>query len=135
MQAVSESKLLNTMGKRVRVLRDEKDWSQTGMASMLESYGVNVTPSHLSLVEKGKRNVSVELLVALAKLLDTTADYLLVLSDEPHPVSEPIGPEYSSLAQRAARAIDDLPSDEARETCNRLIWTFFEYVTKQTGRD
>jgi len=131
---MSESKLLNTMGKRVRVLRDENGWSQTGMASMLESYGVDVTPSHLSLVEKGKRNVSVDLLVALAKLLETTADYLLMLSDEPHPVSEPIRPDFSPVAKSVARAMDDLPSDEARQACSRLVWTFIEYADKQAVR-
>ena len=75
--------MLKSFGRRFQLLRQEKDLSQTAIAAMLQSYGVNITASHLSLVKKNKRNVSIDLLVALARLLETSTDYLLVLMRTP----------------------------------------------------
>ena len=80
-----QDEMLRSFGRRFQLLRQEKDLSQTAIAAMLQGYGISITPSHLSLVEKNKRNVSVDLLVALARLLETSTDYLLVLTDDPTP--------------------------------------------------
>ena len=77
--------MLKSFGRRFQLLRQEKDLSQTAIAAMLQGYGITITPSHLSLVEKNKRNVSVDLLVALARLLETSTDYLLVLTRTAQP--------------------------------------------------
>ena len=53
-----QDEMLRSFGRRLRqLLRQEKDLSQTAIAAMLEGYGIKITPSHLSLVEKNKRNV------------------------------------------------------------------------------
>ena len=99
-----QDEMLRSFGRRFQLLRQEKDLSQTAIAAMLEGYGVSITPSHLSLVEKNKRNVSVELLVALARLLETSTDYLLVLTDNPAPRdSTDVVPYISREADAAAR--------------------------------
>ena len=74
-----QDEMLRSFGRRFQLLRQDKDLSQTAIAAMLQGYGISITASHLSLVEKNKRNVSVDLLVALARLLETSTDYLLVL--------------------------------------------------------
>ena len=54
----NQIELLASLGKRLRLLREDRELTQTGIAAMLSSYGVDITPSHLSLVEKNKRNPS-----------------------------------------------------------------------------
>lgn len=82
---------------------------------MLRGYGINITPSHLSLVEKNKRNVSVDLLVALARLLETSTDYLLVMTDDPTPPDKrDIVPYLSREADDMAQLMDSLPAETRR---------------------
>ena len=107
--------MLKSFGRRFQLLRQEKDLSQTAIAAMLQSYGITITPSHLSLVEKNKRNVSVDLLVALARLLETSTDYLLVLTDDPSPPDKvDIVPYLSREADDMAQFMDSLPPETRR---------------------
>lgn len=63
---------------RIRALREDKDWTQQYVADLL---GVNRRT--YSAYENGINTMSPEILVALAKLHNTSVDYLLDLSDEP----------------------------------------------------
>ena len=115
----NQIELLASLGKRLRLLREDRELTQTGIAAMLSSYGVDITPSHLSLVEKNKRNPSVELLVGLAKLLETSTDYLLMMTDDPSPTGSAgngsIAPMYiSEEADDIARIMDSLPPETRR---------------------
>ena len=110
-----QDEMLRSFGRRFQLLRQEKDLSQTAIAAMLEGYGIKITPSHLSLVEKNKRNVSVELLVALARLLETSTDYLLVLTDNPAPRdSTDVVLYISREADELAQLVDSLPPETRR---------------------
>ena len=110
-----QDEMLRSFGRRFQLLRQEKDLSQTAIAAMLQSYGVNITASHLSLVEKNKRNVSIDLLVALARLLETSTDYLLVLTDDPTPADKKdVVPYISREADDMALLIDSLPPETRR---------------------
>ena len=53
--------------------------NQTELAQNMGRYGNAVTPSYISQIEKGDKIPSVDVLVAMAKALDTSADYLLML--------------------------------------------------------
>ena len=74
--------LLNTVGKRIRALRVARNWSQLDLVGALRSQGVEVGNSFISQVESGEKRPSVNMLVALAKVLGTTTDFLLMLSNE-----------------------------------------------------
>lgn len=63
---------------RIRALREDKDWTQQYVADRL---GVNRRT--YSAYENGVNTMSPEILIALAKLHNTSVDYLLELSDEP----------------------------------------------------
>jgi len=112
---MKQEDMLRSFGRRFQLLRQEKDLSQTAIAAMLKGYGIDITPSHLSLVEKNKRNVSVDLLVALAQLLETSTDYLLVLTDDPTPPDRAeVVPYISREADDMAQLMDSLPPETRR---------------------
>lgn len=63
---------LTQVGKAVRSLRMEKGLTQEQLAAQAE-----LSPAHLSRIEMGTKNVSLESLVRLSKILDVTTDVLL----------------------------------------------------------
>lgn len=62
---------MSTLGTRIRELRIQKGLTQTELGTGL------VTPSMISQIESDKANPSYNLLLELAKRLDTSPDYLL----------------------------------------------------------
>lgn len=80
--------LLNTTGKRLRALRLERDVSQIELVRRLEGVGVSIQNSYISRIEKEDLTPSAEVLVGIAQVLNTTTDFLLLLSDE-HRESQP----------------------------------------------
>ena len=64
--------LLVQLGKRIRLLRQKKEMTQTDLAVHL---GMN--RGHLSDIERGKREVGVILLQVIANGLDTSMAQLL----------------------------------------------------------
>ena len=65
--------------KRIRDLREDKDLSQTQVAKE-----INVSQRTYSYYENGERTIPPEILVALAKFYNVSADYILEISDNPH---------------------------------------------------
>jgi len=60
------------LGKRIRRLRQKKEWTQTEMAAYLD-----MNRGHLSDVERGKREVGIITLQVIARGLDTSMSNLL----------------------------------------------------------
>ena len=71
------------LGASIRKLRAKRRYSQEQLAGLA---GMNA--KYLSEVERGERNLSVELLVALAKVLEVSPAELL--ADEQHPGREDV---------------------------------------------
>jgi transcriptional regulator with XRE-family HTH domain len=69
-------------------MRQEYDWSQSDLAERVSAIGVSVNGSTISKIETSQRDPSAEMLAALAKVLGTTTDYLLMLSEDPLPREE-----------------------------------------------
>ena len=65
---------------RIRDIRIDNDYSQTFVAKQLK-----IAQNTLSQYELGERNIPNEILVQLATLYKTSADYLLGLTDDPTP--------------------------------------------------
>ena len=78
----------DSIGARVAMLIRESGMTQTEVAEQLEGFGVTVSSGHVNAVKLDKRRPSVELLVAMAQLFDTTSDFILCLSDKRVRVSE-----------------------------------------------
>lgn len=64
--------------KRLRELREDHDLSQRDIAKMLE-----ISQPQYCLYEKGFRDIPSDLLIRLAKLYNTSTDYIYELSDDP----------------------------------------------------
>ena len=67
---------MNILGTRISQLRKENGWTQKQLADMLK-----VDNTTISSWELGKNDVPTAILIELAKLFDTTTDYLLGLSE------------------------------------------------------
>ena len=61
-----------SIGKRIKKLRMEKNLSQEKLAEMITVY-----PHHISQIENGRRIPSVETLILIANALDVTVDDIL----------------------------------------------------------
>ena len=69
---VNNSIDLVEMGKRIKNLRKKANKTQKYFADMLF-----ISPSYLTLIEQGKRTVTIDVLAQLAKVCDVSVDYLL----------------------------------------------------------
>jgi len=85
------------LGAKIRKLRTSRHYSQEQLAGLA---GINA--KYLSEVERGKRNLSVELLVALANVLEVSPAE--ILADEQHPNRE-------ELIAKIARLLQPMPLD------------------------
>ena len=65
---------------RIRDLREDKDMSQTELATIL-----NCSQRIYSNYERGDVDIPTEILIKLAQFHQTSVDYLLGLTDEPRP--------------------------------------------------
>ncbi len=62
---------------RIRDLREDRDLTQKEVANYL-----NIKQNTYSQYENGQRQLPLEHLIALAKLYNTTTDYILGLTDQ-----------------------------------------------------
>ena len=63
---------------RIRNLREDKDWSQNYVASLL-----NISQRCYSHYENGDRSLPIDILIKLADIHHTSTDYLLYRTDNP----------------------------------------------------
>ena len=75
--------MLNTIGgegmyRRIRELREDRDWSQANMAKEL-----NCSQQVYSNYELGQRDVPSETLIRLSRFYNVSVDYILSLTDDP----------------------------------------------------
>lgn len=65
---------------RLRALREDRDITQQTLAQYL-----HIKQNTYSQYESGKRQMPIEVLIALAQYFHTSTDYLLELTDNPNP--------------------------------------------------
>lgn len=68
------------MYRRIRDLREDNDFFQKDVAEYL-----GCTQVCYSYYESGKRDIPTDILIKLAKLYNTSTDYILELSDKREP--------------------------------------------------
>lgn len=109
----------STFGKRVRILREDRGWTQEHLADLLGDHGVTVRNTWISTLEKAKENKlpATDVVVALARALNTTTDYLLMLSDDPQTDATLLPANISHEADEAASLIDELRDPIWRGYC------------------
>ena len=63
---------------RIRDLREDHDWNQTRVAEML-----NMSQTGYSKYETGENDIPTQILIKLARIYDTSVDYLLGETNNP----------------------------------------------------
>lgn len=75
---------METMGDRIRTLRESKGWTQEGLAAQLGARGAKVSGNAVSQWERGEtQNIKLRLFLALVEALGTTHEYLVHGPSEP----------------------------------------------------
>ena len=64
--------------RRLRDLREDRDWNQTTVARMLE-----MSQTGYSKYETGENDIPTQVLIRLARIYGTSVDYLLGETDNP----------------------------------------------------
>lgn len=64
---------LQVVGQRIKMAREAKNLSQEDLAEMVE-----LSPSHISVIERGVKTTKLDTFVAIANALEVSADTLLV---------------------------------------------------------
>ena len=67
--------LYKKIGKRIDKIRKDVGISQKELAEK-----IGVTPSEITYIKRGKRKISLLLLIKIAKVLDVSVDYLIGIS-------------------------------------------------------
>lgn len=78
----------DTVGKRIRLLRQDLSLNQAALVSELKKQGIEIGSSYISELERSDKVPSGTVLAGLARVLGTTTDYLLLLTDDPNPPHE-----------------------------------------------
>lgn len=111
--------LLGTFGKRLRVLREEHGMDQTEFAAAVSRRldRQTLSNSSVSSMESGRSRPSLDVLLAILRELDVSADYLLFGDGSPNRAEEAPEPPayYTEEADEAARLIDAMPEGRRAE--------------------
>ena len=86
------------IGKRIQRFRKKKGLTQEQLAEM-----INMSPNHLSAIERGVYGVKLDTLVQIINCIDCTADDLF---------ADVIKCGYKVKASRLSDEIENLPADE-----------------------
>lgn len=70
--------------QRLRDLREDHDWNQTAVAKMLQ-----MSQTGYSKYETGENDIPTQVLIRLARIYQTSVDYLLGETDDPRRYAEP----------------------------------------------
>jgi transcriptional regulator with XRE-family HTH domain len=73
---VVNSFLLNEFGKKIRLLREQKKWSQEFLAN---KSGFHRT--YIGMIERGERNISLTHMAVFARVFELTVSQLLDFKD------------------------------------------------------
>lgn len=118
--ALSIPTMMTLRGQRIIQLRKEQGMTQYDLADAL-----GISQNQISRYERGAFNPSVETLADLARVLNTTPDYLLGFSNTPHPDAPPAPapdltePQAELLALMARR---DLAAQRRLVRAIKLLW-------------
>ena len=89
-------------GERLKEIRQKRGITQDALAKR-----VSISPSSISLYERGIREPSLNMLISIAKELDVSTDYLLGLTNnEYHISSEPEQLSFEDLKKIMQSFID-----------------------------
>lgn len=115
----------NALGKRIKLLREQKELSQLEFSKLL-----NISNSTLSQYEAGNRMPSDEMKKKIAEYFDVSLDYLMGFSDIRNPYSEKnIEEEYKDEIE-ALEEFRQIMIDKGFDYENKTYQELAEIVAK-----
>lgn len=97
---------LKAVGLRIKQAREAKNLTQENLAAL-----VDLSPTHISVIERGMKTVRLDKFIAIANALDVSADSLLV---------DVVTHSVDGLANGLPEAIRTLPPDEQKRLMKAL---------------
>ena len=89
---------LKAVGQRIKSAREAKNLTQEELAAL-----VNLSPTHVSVIERGLKVTKLDTFVAIANVLEVSADELLV---------DVVNCAANGVASNLSAAIEVLPHEE-----------------------
>lgn len=119
-----DKKFLDTFGKRVYYLRKDAGYkTQLAFLDALEkATGVKFSQGRWSEIENGEDIPAGRVVAAVADLLDTTADFLLMRTDDPFAPGDEARPAYiTPEAEQVATMVDEMRSELRRGEAVEIV--------------
>lgn len=106
--------VLNTFGKRLKFWRTEHKLSQVELRDkMQKEHGVDIGETYVSELERTEKMPTLEVAIAMAKVLNLSLDYLGLLIGDAISYVRDASPHYfSEEADEAAQLIDKMRPDQ-----------------------
>ena len=101
------------VGQRIKAAREKKSMTQEDLAAR-----INISPTHVSVIERGTKIPRIDTFVAIANVLEVSADELLV---------DVVDRAASGVACELSDAIDTLPREEKQRVLNAVSALFFSF--------
>ncbi len=97
---------LSAIGSRIKVARERKHLTQEDLAAI-----VDLSPTHISVIERGVKPPKLATLIAIANALDVSADTLL---------QDVVGRSVEGVSNELATEIMKLPAKERTKIINAI---------------
>ena len=97
---------LKAVGQRIKAAREEKNLTQEELAAL-----VNLSTTHVSVIERGLKVTKLDTFVAIANALDVSADALLI---------DVVTHSVTGVTNELSDMIGKLPKDEQKRILNAV---------------
>ena len=102
---------LKVVGQRIKSAREAKNLTQEELAAL-----VNLSPTHVSVIERGLKVTKLDTFVAIANALDVSADTLLI---------DVVAHSVTGVTNELTEKIEKLPIKEQKKII-KVIYTLLE---------
>lgn len=97
---------LKAVGQRIKAAREAKNLTQEELAAL-----VNLSTTHVSVIERGLKVTKLDTFVAIANALDVSADALLI---------DVVTHSVTDVTNELSDMIEKLPKDEQKRILNAV---------------
>ena len=97
---------LKAVGQRIKAAREAKNLTQEELAAL-----VNLSTTHVSVIERGLKVTKLDTFVAIANALDVSADALLI---------DVVTNSVTGFTNELSDMIEKLPKDEQKRILNAV---------------
>ena len=94
------------LGKKIKYYREQKGLTQEELAGL-----VNLSPTHVSVIERGLKVTKLDTFIAIANALDVSADTLLI---------DVVTHSVSGVTNELSEMIEKLPKEKQQRIINAV---------------